>query len=390
MRVGVVTAAISRLAGGLFWSVRSLSQEVRRQGCEVKVYSIDDRFAANDIHQWRELEVTLSRKWGPASFAFAPEMVSALRKGQVDLVHAHGLWMYPSVVSSRWAGRKSAPIVVSPRGMLDPWAIRNSAVKKKLAGWAYENRHLQRATCLHALSESEYESIRAYGLPNPVAIIPNGVELPLVSADGVEPSWSDKVPLGCRVLLFLGRVHPKKGLANLLHAWAQEVRASHGSSWHLVVAGWDQNGHQAELEGLVEALGIGTTVHFVGPQFERQKLASLLRADAFVLPSFSEGLPMAVLEAWAHRLPVLMTPQCNLPEGFTAEAAVPIESSVESIREGLRTLFRMSSDGLAEMGERGRTLVEEQFTWPSVAAQMCLVYAWVLGQGPRPDCIRLD
>ncbi|WP_245937211.1 glycosyltransferase [Thioalbus denitrificans] len=200
----------------------------------------------------------------------------------------------------------------------------------------------------------------------------------------------DKIPLQSRVLLFLGRIHPKKGLANLLHAWAQELRASHGRSWHLVVAGWDQNGNQAELEGLVEGLGIGSTVHFVGPQFEKQKLASLLRADAFVLPSFSEGLPMAVLEAWAHRLPVLMTSQCNLPEGFAADAAVPMEPNVESIRQGLGTLFEMSSDELAEMGSRGCALVEDRFTWPAVAAQMCSVYAWVLGQGPRPDCVRLD
>ncbi|RCX32252.1 poly(glycerol-phosphate) alpha-glucosyltransferase [Thioalbus denitrificans] len=390
MRIGIVTAAISRRAGGLFWAVRSLSQEVSRQGCEVSVYSVDDRFAADDIEQWQGLDITLCTTRGPASFAFAPGMGAALRMGQVDLVHAHGLWMYPSVVSSRWAGNKGAPRVVSPHGMLDPWAIRNSAVKKKLAGWAYENRHLRRATCLHALCDSEYESIRAYGLRNPVAIIPNGVELPLLSADGVEPSWLDKIPLQSRVLLFLGRIHPKKGLANLLHAWAQELRASHGRSWHLVVAGWDQNGNQAELEGLVEGLGIGSTVHFVGPQFEKQKLASLLRADAFVLPSFSEGLPMAVLEAWAHRLPVLMTSQCNLPEGFAADAAVPMEPNVESIRQGLGTLFEMSSDELAEMGSRGCALVEDRFTWPAVAAQMCSVYAWVLGQGPRPDCVRLD
>ena len=116
---------------------------------------------------------------GPRAFGYAPELSRALDAARLDLVHTHGLWMYPSVAAAwRWATRWKRPLVVSPHGMLEPWAVRNSAWKKRIAGWLFENRHLRRAACLHALNDAEYEAIRAYGLTNPVAVIPNGVDLP--------------------------------------------------------------------------------------------------------------------------------------------------------------------------------------------------------------------
>jgi poly(glycerol-phosphate) alpha-glucosyltransferase len=191
------------------------------------------------------------------------------------------------------------------------------------------------------------------------------------------------------VLLFLGRLHPKKGLRDLIAAWAIEQKAT-DAPWTLVIAGWDQGGHRAELEALVSSLNTGSTVFFVGPQHGNDKNAILHRSDAFVLPSLSEGLPMAVLEAWAHRLPVLMTPQCNLPEGFACEAALPMNPDVNAIREALRTLFGMSQSELAQMGARGRSLVEDRFSWDKIATEMSAVYDWVLGGGSAPDCVRLE
>ena len=130
------------------------------------------------------------------------------------------------------------------------------------------------------------------------------------------------------------------------------------------------------------------TVIFVGPAFGETKDALLRRASAFILPSFSEGLPMSVLEAWSYRLPVLMTEHCNLPEGFAADAALRIGTDVESIAEGMRLLLRSPVSDLRSLGDHGRQLVSERFTWPQVAAQMKEVYGWVLGGGEKPDCVR--
>ena len=148
--------------------------------------------------------------------------------------------------------------------------------------------------------------MRNYGLQNPIAIIPNAVDLPREGHEAGEPNWADVVPADAKVLMFLGRIHPKKGLSNLMRAWAEVRRESPSAAerWQLVIAGWEQGGHQQELERLSAILGLQASVHFVGPQFDEGKAATLNRADAFILPSFSEGLPVAVLEAWSYRLPV--------------------------------------------------------------------------------------
>ena len=158
-------------------------------------------------------------------------------------------------------------------------------------------------------------------------------------------------------------------------------------TWVMVIAGWDQGGHAAELKSLATNLDIDSSIFFVGPQFDEAKYASYARADAFVLPSFSEGLPMVILEAWAHGLPVLMTPQCNLPEGFSSQSAVRIEPAKASISAGLITLFSMMDQERVAMGARGELLVKDKFTWPHIAEQMLAVYHWVLGQGQKPNCV---
>jgi len=160
-------------------------------------------------------------------------------------------------------------------------------------------------------TDQERRHIRDYGLRNPVCVIPNGVDLPEDHQAPVLPPWSDRIPADAKVLLYLGRLHPKKGLPNLLQAWSMARRAvlAQARDWHLGIAGWDQGGHEADLRAQVSAAGLSKCVHFLGPQFGAGRAAAYRNAQAFILPSFSEGLPMAVLEAWAHSLPVLMTRQ---------------------------------------------------------------------------------
>jgi poly(glycerol-phosphate) alpha-glucosyltransferase len=280
--------------------------------------------------------------------------------------------------------------MISPHGMLDPWALKHSGWKKRIASALYELGHLRRAACLHALCDAEYNAIRAFGLSNPVCMIPNGVD-PVGRRALGPPPWRSELPEKANVLLYLGRLHPKKGLANLLKGWG-ELRRTGGDAdrnWYLVIAGWDQGGHRASLEALVLREGIGGGVRFVGPQFGPDKEATFRSADAFVLPSFSEGLPIVVLEAWAHGLPVLMTPHCNLPEGFARRAALSIEPSPGSIAGQVHALLVMSDDRRREIGDRGRELASTEFNWNRIAAQLASVYRWISASGPRPDCVRL-
>jgi len=384
-----VTASVSRQAGGLLYAMRPLMKSLNASaGAAVQVLGIEDAHTQESLPEWSELPRVLRRS-GPAAFGYAPGMVGALAKSSSDLAHTHGLWMYPSLAVRRWSRSSGRPYLVSPHGMLDPWAVRNARWKKRLAGWAYEHAHLRGAACLHALCDAEAEAIRRYGLRNPVCVIPNGVDLPEPTPDE-PPAWASLIPTGGRVLLYLGRLHPKKGLPVLLDGWRLARAAAESGAWRLVIAGWDQGEHQAELVAQVDRAGLRDQVHFVGPQFGADKAASLHRADAFVLPSFSEGLPMTVLEAWAFGLPVLMTSACNLPEGFVDSAALEMTSDPDAVAAALRRLFAMSNAERRAMGERGQRLVADRFTWPSVAEQMLAVYRWVLGQGPMPDSVVLD
>jgi poly(glycerol-phosphate) alpha-glucosyltransferase len=360
---------------------------------------------------------------GPGAFGYSPDLLPVLNP-KADLLYAATLWKYPSWAALQWAERTGKPMMVAPHGSLDAWALRNAVWKKRIAAALFKNRQLNKAACLRALCQSEADAFRAYGLTQPIAIIPNGVALPTEEQEMGDGRWEIggyTQPSTPRTLLFLGRIHPKKGLVNLIRAFAQSrgSRVEGREPWRLVIAGWDQGGHEAELIQLCEELGLKSAVTdaeqrpgqlklkvegerraldarhssldsavlFFGPAFGRDKEDLLRSADAFVLPSFSEGLPMSVLEGWSYGLPVVMTPECNLPEGFAADAAIRIETSVESIAEGLGTLFSMNDADLMTMGAKGRGLVDERFTWKSVASQMREVYDWMLGGGVAPSSV---
>jgi poly(glycerol-phosphate) alpha-glucosyltransferase len=261
--------------------------------------------------------------------------------------------------------------------MLEPWALRNARWKKRIAAALYENQHLRGAACLRALSEAEAQSIRSYGLRNPICVIPNGVDLPDLRESNAKTQSESR-----KTLLYLGRLHPKKNISNLIRAWNETFNSQRGSGdrWVLAIAGWDQGRYESELK----RIAAGPSVVFLGPQFGADKSECYRTCDAFILPSLSEGLPMAVLEAWAHAKTVLMTPECNLPEGFEANAALRIGTTPGEIAAGLKVLREMSDNDRSQMGNRGRALVATRFSWPRIGEQMRSVYEWMLGGGSPP------
>jgi poly(glycerol-phosphate) alpha-glucosyltransferase len=196
------------------------------------------------------------------------------------------------------------------------------------------------------------------------------------------------------VLLYLGRIHPKKNLVNLLQAWAlvrkSSPRGRKSENWLLAIAGWDQGGHQAELRRCAQELDLDESVLFLGSQFGAQKAACYRHCDAFVLPSLSEGLPIVVLEAWSYAKPVLMTAECNLPDGFSRGAALAIGRSPQDIARGINVLLGMGAAERQSLGQSGRTLVAENYTWPEVARQMREVHEWALRGGPAPAHVELN
>ncbi len=394
MKVGFLVGSVSREAGGLFQSVRGLAKAVMCTNANARVFGISDEKSAVDLEEWRPLSVHTFRPqlraWG-----YSNQLLPALLGADLEILSTHGLWKYCSVASVRWHRRTGRPYIVHPHGMLESWALANASWKKRIAALLYENWHLRDAACLRALCEAEAQSIRAYGLRNPICVISNGVDLPdLADISKIETDTPvfRKLTQGGKILLYLGRLHLKKNVANLIRAWKQTLD-SHPSTrtdWLLAIAGWDQAGCERELKQLTSHYGLMASVRFLGPLFGQEKDAAYRACDAFILPSLSEGLPMTVLEAWAYAKPVLMTPECNLPEGFAAGAALQIGTDPEEIAAGLKQLTEMSDDDRRAMGVRGRTLVATRFSWRRIGDQMRLVYEWVLGGGTPPETVRVD
>ncbi len=391
-RLAVTTDCLSRSAGGLFQGVLRLAQEMGNIGCSVNVFGVSDERTDEDLPQWLPLRPQVFPCQGPKFFGFAPGMAKAMQAAQPDVIELHGLWKFTSIALLLSSRKLRCPTVVHPHGMLDPWAVRRSSWKKKLAAWGYERRNLESAGCIRALNQAEAAAIRAYGLRNPICIVPNGTDLP--DETSLSCAAESPFPAGRKVLLYLGRLHPKKNLMNLLLAWSQIQKASSGglrdNQWLLAIAGWDQSGYQSELQRCALELDLSDTVIFLGPQFGAQQTACYRHCDAFVLPSLSEGLPLVVLEAWSFAKPVLMTSMCNLPEGFSQSAAIEIGVAPEEIARGIAALQAMSDRERQTIGQSGRTLVESRYSWPQIAQQMDEVYDWLLKGNPAPGHVQLN
>jgi glycosyltransferase involved in cell wall biosynthesis len=225
-------------------------------------------------------------------------------------------------------------------------------------------------------------------LRNPIAVIPNGVELDEPAAQPDQAVVGRQYPAlqGRKIFLFLSRVHPKKGLPDFLRAWAEAKPQD--QNWALMVVGPDELAHEAELRKLADDLGIASQITFAGPAYGEQKRSFLAAADAFVLPSLSEGFSMSVLEAAAAGLPILLTRECNFPELAAAGAAIEVPAGQAGILAGLKRFLDLNETERQQMGAKGRELVKQCYTWTAIGRQMNRVYDWLQSGGPNPDCVQ--
>lgn len=330
---------------------------------------------------------------GPNKLAYSPAMEQEAARSssrRFDVIHQHSLWTGISRAAVLLRKHADILVIIAPHGTLTPWALQRSRLKKRFALAFYEGENLRNASCLHAVSETEAGEIRAFGLTNPVAVIPNAVADNWRSSIGDAERFRERfhLPADRRILLFLSRITPKKGLPMLLEALHRAAVAH--PEWLLVIAGADEFGHEAQVKAQVAHLNLDQTVRFVGPLLGQDKRDALAAAEFFVLPSHSEGAPMVILEALAVGVPVLATQGSPWPELQTRDCGwwTPIDS--HGIYEALTDAMRSSPDRLHNMGQRGRALIDEKYSWQRVAPDSLLVYDWLLNQAPKPDCVILD
>lgn len=387
MKIALLGARNSHLSGGLYNSVRCLGLALFHKGTDLELFSFDDEYSKDDLYAYEDLPlVKYHRTNVPVlkQYYYSSDLIGLLEESKPDIIHSQAVWLYMSFATRHFERNKKAKIIITPRGTLDPWALSVSRFKKRIAKFLVENKNLRYADCIHALNVSEYKSIRAYGLKNPVAIIPNGINLP-------KDKEYDRGK-GKKVLLFVGRINPKKGISELLDGLkiVKDQKPELLENWVVRIAGWNQQGHLEFLQNKCANLGLNDYVTFIGPVLGDEKDKEHRKADAFVLASYSEGLPMSVLEAWSYGLPAILTDQCNLPDAFDNKAAIRVTTEPESIAKGLMQLFSMSDSERTAMGENGYNLVKRDYTWDGIADKTLQLYKWLLDGGEKPSFVHLD
>ena len=390
-----VITGLWKHTGGPAESVPALCSALAHHGSRTTLATLAGDMAptvqqaqANGVHV-RLFSPTIKHSlWYSRSFSAAsPELASAH-----DVVHVHGLWQFVDWKACAAALDLQRPLVISPRGSLMGTRLRRSRWKKLLAGLLFDRRNIQRATLLHATSSQEAEEIRRYGYRGPIAVIPNGISIPDLAA-GDSPSLADSRLLARwphlrnkRLMLFLSRIQPIKGLPTLVEAWA--TLASSFPDWHLVVAGPDEAGHTLEVEALVRRRGLDDRVTFTGALYGLDRDDALLACDFLVLPTTSENFGMVVAEALARARPVLTTHGAPWEGLATRGCGWWIPVGLDALVSSLPVVLSTPQVEMRLMGGRGRQWVSGTFSWTAAAQSLLCCYHWLVGEGVRtPDCV---
>jgi glycosyltransferase involved in cell wall biosynthesis len=369
--------------GGPVVSVHGLSRKLVELGVDVTVFT-------TNIDGPGDLDVPLGRAVcldgvrvfyfpveRPRGFVRCPRLASTLVREvqKFDLVHIHGLYLYPTLIASRICHRKRVPYVIAPRGMLDPHAVAmKSTIKKRLYLWLVEKKNLEQAAALHFTSEAEQKLAAQMGVCRRGFVVSNALELAEVSVpvedDGYERAERDPV------VLFLGRMDRKKGLDLLIPAFAKVVSAE--PAVKLVLAGPDNEGYLAVIKELVAKHDLENQVSYAGMLVGSEKLNALASARLLVLPSYSESFGMVVLEALASMTPVVISERVNIQQEIEdAGAGLVTACDTEAISDAVLQLLQ-DPERAHEMGRRGRELVRDKFNWDRAAQAMVVAYGQIL------------
>lgn len=346
--------------GGLGTAARQLNAAMLAAGFNSRL------FASRESHFSETWPATMqfARK-GPAKFFYSPGLVAAGEKilDVESVIHGHGFYVYPNMVFGKLARRHKLPLVYHVHGFFEPWILQRSRWKKSMAHWLFEDANFRHVRLWRALTDREADQIRSVvGAGARTVVAPNGMDL-----GPVKPAQFGRVG-GRRKALFLGRLHPKKGLDLLIRAWAEAGTAA--ADWELVIAGPDEGGHEAQVREWVAAAGLVKSVSFIGSISGPAKYDLIASADLFVLTSYSEGLPMAPLEAMAAGVPVALTHECNLPEADQAGAGWQCAAESEKVGAMMKAALLADDAERRQRGAAGRRLVKEKFSWEKTVATL--------------------
>lgn len=390
LRIVHVVASLAEASGGPPRSVVSLGERLGALGCQVDIVTLENAqyFGPAVPHDPSLVTVHTvpSRYFKPLRLVYAPDFGQVLARVAegADLIHSHGLWLTVNHSAAQVARQLALPHVISVRGNLHNAALTSAAWKKKLARRFFVDANVRGASCIHATSNDEARSIRALGFVNPVSILPAGVTMPSYTSEELFKKYSARWPelVNKRVLLFLGRMHPHKGIHYLTEAWAQLARQY--PDWHLVMAGSDEMDCQKAMAALLTAASAEGRCTFTGSVSGIDKWALLANCGLLVLPSRSENFGHAVAEALATGRPVLTTDTTPWEDLNQFECGWQVSVGTDALIRKLPEVLAMPTQELDKLGRNGARLIQERYEATSVAKKMLGVYEWMTMSGQQP------
>lgn len=362
-------------AGGPSRTVPALCRHVEAADRSIHVEIVttsDPRYGANVAYSDLEIHAAAGGNRRIAvERLLAARLRRAMASGDPVLLHDHGQWLPLNRHSASKARRHGLQRIVSPRGMLTPWSLNHKSARKKVAWLLFARGDFFEANVLHATSQQEADEFRALGARQPIAVIPNGVDGHPLALNQQEKT---------KTMVFLSRLHPKKGVAELVAAWREVGPAG----WRLVLAGPDEAQMLDSLK-LSDSEGISYVGEVDGPA----KWRLLGSAAATVLPSYSENFGVVVAESLMAGTPVIATEGTPWRSLNEHDCGWWIPMAHRSLVTALRTATNTDFARLASMGHRGHDLVISQFAWPAIGAHMARVYRWLAGDFSMPECVQV-
>lgn len=370
MKILHIVSSLDKSAGGPSRSVPQTCEHLAALGIEVVLIARPSRNTVT-------LNCSENFNVRYKSFLQLVRFASNLKKNDFDIIHLQHIWDPYIDVIARAARKKGIPYLVTPRGMLEPWIMNRNRWKKNLAMFLYQKKDIKAVACIQVTGVLEKKHVRQLGFCNPIALIPNGIDLSKI------PDF--KIEFGSKKIVFLSRIHPKKGIEILLEAWKQISN----KDWTLEIAGNCESNYIKKLQSKIETEGI-KHVRLLGPLYEADKWDYLKSADLMVLPTYSENFGIVVAESLAIGLPVITTTGTPWQELNTTRSGWCIEPKVQDLTTTLNKAISLSPGELKEMGQNGRKLIEKKYDIKQIARQIADMYEWREGRIEKPDFVYMD